>query len=363
MKQNVLICPLYWGTGHATRMAALALKMMEKDFRIIVAAPGPLLSIYNNLPVEITVIKFRSYEPRYPLWINLSISLLFQLPVMLFQYFADILRTGAIIRKYEIDIILSDNRFGCYSKKIHSVYITHQLNIMSPFRKGSVSRFLSFIHRHIIKRYDECWIPDMPGEQNLSGQLSHPARPGIPFRYIGILSHLAVAIPSKPEELPDGPFHLLILSGPEPMKSHFEKAVISIYSGRYEKLVIAGSGLTGSEPSITGDLNNITRYGYIDPSKVKYLMEECERIICRPGYSTVMDLISAGKRALLVPTPGQPEQEYLASYLSEGGLFSYQLQKDLDYKSIEMSAGKLAVYHLAEDSGKLALEALDDLPK
>lgn len=363
MQQNVLICPLYWGLGHATRMAALATIMNEKGFRIFVAAPSPLLRVFTDLPFEINTIEFNSYTPRYHKGINLTLSLLFQSPFMMLQALADHIRTGRIIRKFNIDILLSDNRFGCYNRNVHSVYITHQLNIRSPFKEGSRSRFLSSIHRFIINRYDECWIPDLPGEQNLSGLLSHPVCLAVPYRYVGILSRITDTDPVAPVGLPAGPFHLLILSGPEPMKSHFEKTVTAIYRNRHEHLVIAGSENKVAAHKRLSAPGNITRLGYADAASIKYLAGACSRIICRPGYSSVMDLVSEGLSALLVPTPGQTEQEYLATYLAARKLFSYQIQGKLDYQHIELSDRDIEYYNLNEESRMLTEAAIDHLPK
>ena len=65
-------------------------------------------------------------------------------------------------------------------------------------------------------------------------------------------------------------------------------------------------------------------------------------IISRPGYSTVMEVAAAGKKALFIPTPGQTEQEYLAEYYKEKNLFHYVSQKDMDLKNDILEALKFS---------------------
>lgn len=362
MKLNVLICPLYWGIGHATRMVPIAEMLREKGFRVFVAAPDELLAVFDKSSVS--AISMKSYSPAYPPNLNLTLALILQSPFMIIQSLADRIRIRRIINDNNIDIILCDNRFGCFNRRVYSVYITHQVNIRSSFNHKWKSQLFSLVHRLVINRYDECWIPDLPGDENFSGRLSHPPVKGIAARYTGILSRMtatgAVPLPG----LDAVSFHLLILSGPEPMKSFFEKKIISLYAGRREILVIVGASSSGN--SFDGNDRrgrNIQRFSYTSAPELKYLVEKSEKIICRPGYSTIMDLISLGRRALLVPTPGQSEQKYLAGHLALNYHFSAVPQAKLEFHHIDGCSCRGDYGQFINKSRILTEEAINSLAK
>ena len=267
------------------------------------------------------------YSPYLPQYI----AILLQFPLFLLTLLADRLRLPGIIRKHDIDLLISDNRFGLWSRRKPCVYITHQLRIPLPRFLSFAGPFVSAIHRYIAGRYDECWIPDLPGEKNLSGRLSHECRLPDGTRYIGILSRFALPnagadlqIRAKATGMTG--YTLALLSGPEPQRSILENIILSQKDKLPGSLVIV-AGRPGHLTNTLGD--GLTRYSWLDGASLVKLVEEADLVICRPGYSTVMDLFTLRKTALLVPTPGQPEQEYLAEWLSGKYGFSTISQKEL----------------------------------
>ncbi len=321
--KNILICPLNWGMGHATRVKQIAAYLMASGHNVSIAAPDNLLELFddslcnNKIRVQSPVIKYSSKLPQY-----LFVAL--QSPVLILNYFRDLYKFGRLVKKYNIDILISDNRFGARSSLAWSVYITHQLTIIlpSPFRKaGKIS---SLIHRKIASSFNECWIPD--SDSYLSGKLSLHNNTLTNVKDIGLLSMLGLAESRKPVSLPSGKFYTVILSGPEPQKSILRALLYASLSGKEEQYVFA----CGDHDTKSLQKNkNITLYSYLDAGELRYVIENCEGLICRAGYSTIMDLVYMGKSALLIPTPGQTEQEYLASHLSSKGLFNYILQSDI----------------------------------
>ncbi|MBN1387183.1 MAG: hypothetical protein JW965_01975 [Bacteroidales bacterium] len=324
--KNILICPLNWGTGHATRVQVIAGELKKRGHKIYIAASRRLhetfdKSVYDELiPLWSASVYYSGHLPLY-------IAMMFQIPVLLASFLADRLRLPRIIRNYDIHLLISDNCFGMWSRKIYSIYITHQLRVAVPRGLGFARPLVTAIHRSVAARYDECWIPDLPGDANLSGMLSHECKIPANTHYIGPLSRMSflrkqessahantdgTGLESCASIEYESPFTLALLSGPEPQRTILENLIIARKDILPGKLIIVAG--TPGDNKQTDD--EIMRYPWLDGPDLKHLMEKADLIICRSGYSTIMDLYDLGRGALLVPTPGQPEQEHLAHHLA-----------------------------------------------
>ena len=227
------------------------------------------------------------------------------------------------IEKYTINGIISDNRLGVFSNKVPSVYITHQLNVLS----GNTTWITSKMHQSIIKKYTECWVPDVAGILNLSGKLGHLKKTPFNINYIGPLSRLNRKETEKKYDL------MIILSGPEPQREILEeklKIEILKYSGK----IIFIKGLV-EKNQIQEQVDNVTYYNFMSSIELEKAFNESEIILCRSGYTTIMDLVQLQKKAFFIPTPGQFEQEYLAKKYKEEGLVPYANQDDFKIENIQ----------------------------
>jgi hypothetical protein len=189
------------------------------------------------------------------------------------------------------------------------------------------------IHRNIIRKFNECWIPDMEGTENLSGDLSHKYPPPTPTYFVGPLSRFEPETTSQKNEN----YRIAaLISGPEPQRTLLEQK-------------LSGQLIDLREPSvmfrgIPGEKNNpvysgpITIYDHADDETIRNVLQSAGLIIARSGYSTIMDLYAIGRNAILVPTPGQTEQEYLAGYLSGQGYFYQVAQDEIDIGAILRSS-------------------------
>jgi UDP-N-acetylglucosamine transferase subunit ALG13 len=217
-----------------------------------------------------------------------------------------------VIREYGFDAVISDNRFGLHHPDIPSVFITHQLRIMGSMG-DKVDLLLQKQNCRFINRFTVCWVPDEPGANCLAGALSHPIPqflPNTPVYYTGILSRL-----NKLNE-PIKEKHLFIsLSGPEPQRTIFENIIIEDIS-HYAGTATVVRGLP-EQSTIIPSTNDIRFYNHLPAEEYNKELAIASLVISRSGYSTVMDLVTAGKKSVLVATPGQPEQEYLSAYLSQ----------------------------------------------
>jgi UDP:flavonoid glycosyltransferase YjiC (YdhE family) len=255
-------------------------------------------------------------------------SLLWQLPAMIVSVYKEHQHIKKIVSQYPVDIIISDNRYGLYCKKVHCIFVTHQISPVLPLMFKWAEYFLYRILRTAIHKYNECWIPDFSGADNLTGNLSHRFRLPHNARFIGILSRFTKIFPS--DALDPGYKLVIILSGPQPQLRDFTQSIIE-QTGRLKCKALIITGLQHGIPSYSRQISVVPHLGI---AEFKNALLHADVIVCRAGYSGIMDLFALGKSAVLVPTPGQTEQLYLAEYLSGKGSFNYVSQSQLDLNKI-----------------------------
>ncbi len=249
-----------------------------------------------------------------------SLKLATQIPKILRAVFSENKWLKKNQEIYHWDAVISDNRYGLYHKELRSVFITHQVNIKTGMGLR-VDKLIGWFNHFFIKKFDQCWIPDAGGSINLAGELSHGDLPGNAV-YIGPLSRFSMNNDITPGLL------LAILSGPEPQRSILEKILekqLIAYPGKV--CIVRGKPGENAKPADTAKMQ---WYNHLGAEDLQVLISSAEMVICRSGYTTVMDLVKMQKRALLIPTPGQPEQEYLAAYLMDKQFFRNASQDDLD---------------------------------
>jgi hypothetical protein len=357
-KKNILICPLEWGLGHATRMIPVAYELLKRDHNVIFASGKEHLSLICNELPECSYINFPGFNPGYSRYLPQYLSILLTLPQLAFHIISEHFSLKRIINDYSVDIVISDNRFGLWNRQIKSVYVTHMPRIPFPKPFQFMEPAGIFLHRMIITKYDFCYIPDLPGEINLSGKLSHGIRLPDTVRYIGLLSRFSRIVQTD-NIAADLSYNTIILSGPQPQKERLKKKLTEIFREKEPATVILeGKPQLKNEPEKDG---NITLYSHLPSDKMINIIIGSDGIICRSGYTSIMDLITLKSSALLIPTPGQLEQEYLAEYLSEKGLFSHLDQKDLKENTIFPRKKTFDNSGFVRDSRFLLCRALDEL--
>jgi spore coat polysaccharide biosynthesis predicted glycosyltransferase SpsG len=326
-KRNILICPLEWGLGHAARMIPMARMLQKMNNNIIIASGEEHLALYRTELPGLTYLNFSGFRPGYSRFLPQYLALLLKMPVLLYHIILEHSRLKKIIREYDIDIVISDNRFGLWNRKITSVYVTHMPVI--PFPKPF--RFMEFtgilLHRAVITKYSLCFIPDLPGEVNVSGRLTHGVRLPDNVRFIGILSRFISSDEHRERRLFDFRHNTLILSGPEPQRSMLKQKLVNLFKDKEPPLVIL-EGRPDKKQNFSRS-GNIFSYNHLPAADMKEMINGSESIISRSGYTTIMELIGLNCSALLIPTPGQTEQEYLAGYLAEKEWFHTISQSDI----------------------------------
>jgi len=316
-KKTILTAPLDWGLGHATRCIPIIRELNDAGYKVIIAAEGPVKELLQREFSENLFIPLEGYNIKYaknPFW--LPVKLLAQVPQLFLIINKEHRWLKKVVKEYRIDMIISDNRFGLFHKTVPAVYITHQLFIKTgnSFSEKIVQR----IHRWVIKKFDECWVPDFEKENDIAGLLSHPAKSLNNIKYIGCLSRF-----KKKEHREKENKLLILLSGPEPQRSIFENLLLQQVENFKGKILFV-RGLPGNihtAPATQTCKANIIFKTHLPAEELCDAIQQSEMVLCRSGYTTIMDLIKLQQKAILVPTPGQPEQEYLADYLQSKNVF------------------------------------------
>ncbi|MEI6695198.1 MAG: glycosyltransferase [Bacteroidota bacterium] len=321
-KKNILICPLDWGLGHASRCVPVIKAFIEANANVIIAADNrPLAFLSKEFP-DLKCIRFPGYQIKYQRKGSLSLKFIAMLPQILIGIYQENRLLDKIIDEYAIDVVFSDNRFGLWNKKTKCIFMTHQVLIKSPVKFAFIDKMLYFINKMFIRNYSECWIPDFEGNVNLSGDLSHKYKLPIDTYFIEPLSrfkYFEAINENKKIDL------LVLLSGPEPQRTIFEAIILKQLANNTIKTVIV-QGTPETEEAITIS-ENLKIYSHLDTDTLQKFTQQANIILCRSGYSTIMDMAVFGKKAILVPTPGQTEQEYLANYYKGKKYFYTVTQK------------------------------------
>ena len=313
MGKNILICPLNWGLGHATRCVPIIRTLSDEGHKVIIAADqGPLAFLQREFP-DHEFIKFPGFAPTYSRSNTQVFKMMAAFPGALRDFRRDHKTVESIVKNYNIGMVISDNRFGCWSKHAHSVFITHQLHIQVPKFWRWTTPVINWFNNSYIKKYDEVWVPDVENEPSLGGKLSHPALKGIETKYIGYLSRFTSDNQKVTEKTNK---YLVILSGPEPQRTMFEDIVLRQAREIKDNILILRAKPDALD--LPRDIpDNVNMFNHVDDKMFVELVNSAEIIVCRGGYSSLMDLAALGRTAFLVPTPGQTEQEYLAKHLSD----------------------------------------------
>jgi uncharacterized protein (TIGR00661 family) len=310
---KVFVAALDWGLGHATRIVPVIKDLVSKGHDIIIGCSERQKKIYQEHYPELTYENIISVSPvfstrTFQIWPYVKF-----VPKFLFAIWQENRQLHKLYKKYHFNVVISDNRYGLFLPQCKNILVTHQLHLKLPaglhFLTWGVNKIIHFW----INRFDYCLIPDYPSSVRIAGVLSEIFNSCKPIvRYIGPLSRLSLSY--RDDKLSNDV--LVLISGPEQQRTVFEQIITNqlVELTGYTYAVVRGLPLTDWEE--TEQFKN-----HVSPQRLKALIKHSRFIICRSGYSTIMDLVSLNKTAFLVPTPGQSEQEYLADYLAKQGWF------------------------------------------
>ncbi len=336
VKKKVIVCPLDWGLGHSSRMIPVIHRYLKSDCHVILGGSGKSGDLLKATFPELSFISIASHVVRYNGGGKWLVPLLvFRLPGMILSVIKEHRLIRNIVEKHRVDVVVSDNRYGLFCKLAHCIFVTHQVSPLLPPLWQWAEYPVYRVIRMLIHRFDECWIPDIADqEMSLSGKLSHRFKLPRNASYIGILSRFEMLPTEALPELAEKYELVFVLSGPEPQLGIFFKMALDLALRIHKKTMIIAGFHKESRSVCLAEEGIITVAPHLGVLHFRQILLHARTIICRSGYSGIMDLVTLGKTALLVPTPGQPEQEYLAEYLSRQGYFTRVHQDELSEKAL-----------------------------
>ena len=305
--RKVLVAPLDWGLGHATRDISIIRALLSNGYEVVIGAEGTQAALLQTEFPSLTILPLVGYHVRYSKnkW-GFFFTLLKQVPYLLRIITKEKRWLEKVIADHRIDLVISDNRFGLHNKNIPCIFITHQLTVKAPF--AWMEKMLQRINYRHINQFTCCWVPDVAGDENVAGILSHPLKlPKTKIQYLGLLSRFHL----QPEEKKYD--YCILLSGPEPQRSLLEEKIMAGIASVNGKILLV-RGKPGSNEVLKVP-ENVEVKNHLPTTELQTALLQSEYIVCRSGYTSIMELLSLQKKMLLIPTPEQTEQEYLATRL------------------------------------------------
>ena len=337
--KRILIAPLDWGLGHTTRCVPIIRYIQSLGHVPVVAGNASQRSFIEETFGNIDIIHLEGYNIRYSRlnkWAQ--IGLLSQVPGIVHAINNEHTWLLELVSKQKIDGIISDNRYGIYHPDIPSVIITHQLQIQTGMG-AMADRMIQRIHYRFLERFNKIWIPDVAGTPNLSGKLAHTDHLPKQAHYIGLLARFdGVTLNNK-----IGTSLVVLLSGPEPQRSELSLLLWQQVKEHNGKVIFIEGSTNATAPDLIPA--HISYHKRLTDKELGPILADASMIICRSGYSTLMDLAVTGKKAILIPTQGQTEQEYLGRHLHDAGLFYNTGQQGFSLKNSLNEATKFRYIH------------------
>jgi UDP:flavonoid glycosyltransferase YjiC (YdhE family) len=329
LPKRILYAVLDWGLGHAVHSVPMIRSLSENN-EVILAATGRALAFLKDEFPHLESINLPDYTIQYASKQQfLVVRLILQVPAILASLLREHYLTEKVVRVRDIDLIISDNRYGVYSGKVPSFFVTHQLRFKLPRKIRKFEVISEWFNLWYFRKYSGVLVLDEAGKENLAGDLAHSGKicrhPKL--TYIGLWSTV------HEETVPRDIDALAVISGPEPHREIFGKKVIEQMKNMSgNKVVVLGKPEdTGKDYSYPG----LQVYSFKNRKEANDLLNRAKIVVCRSGYSSTMDLISLKKPALMVPTPGQTEQEYQAEYYKNKGYF-YSVPQDKMNLSVDL---------------------------
>lgn len=319
---HILVAPLDWGLGHTTRCMPVIQHLLHSGHRVLFAGNeqqrGYVLATLPQLPI----VHLNGYNISYAKQGNMFMAAIAgQVPKVMRAIGQEHEWLKKIVAEHSIDAVISDNRYGLHHAAIPCAIMTHQLQVMSGMGAW-VDNMLRKLHYHYLQKFNTCWVVDVPDAPGLAGALSHPATLPHNATYVGLLSQIPISNNVSKDYL------LVLLSGPEPQRTLLSRQLWAQLQSYKGQVVFAEGKADADAPAHIPA--HIRHYPILTKDNLETILQGAAMVICRSGYSTIMDLVKLQKKAILIPTPGQTEQEYLAKQLQQQGIYPYLSQTDFE---------------------------------
>ena len=321
--QRVFFAILNWGMGHATRSSALIERLLPFTNKIIVGSDGRALKFLTQKFPELDFVELPGYGITYPSK-NMVFNAAVNFPQARYAMWKENKITQKTVRKHSIDLIISDSRFGCYHTYIPSYIISHQLSIFHAFTPFNF--FANLLNTKWLSKFYEVWVPDS-SDQKLSGDLSNKSNDNLNVAFIGPQSLIKKMTMAKTFDV------LVLLSGPEPQRSVLADLLFNSLINSDLSVVFVEGKKNHPQRSLR---ENQQYFDFVAGESLEKLFNTARLVVCRSGYSTLMDLHAISQKAIIIPTPGQSEQEFLSAYHdSKSTLWKELIQSDINLKLVK----------------------------
>lgn len=349
-QKHILVTALYWGLGHAVRCIPIIEHLLDQSCKVSIASDGQALLFLQKTFPNLDCFELPSYNVSYPtrnIYFNLALSS----PSILTAISREYKSVQKLVEQHQFDAIIADNRYGCRHEKIPSILITHQVNLIGNNLK--LNRAASKLHHNLIQKFSACWIPDISSSPGLASSLSHGSF-DFPIEYVGFLSSLQRGSiqENKERDL------MIVLSGPEPQRTNLENKLLDQLND-FDREVLLVRGLVKETDEILHAKPKVRIVNYLNREKLMQELNASEVLLSRSGYTTLMDLAKLKMPAILIPTPGQPEQTYLSKNLADQGIFYHTHQDQLDINEAYQNALSCKRLEFSKEEGEGYKKVLD----
>jgi uncharacterized protein (TIGR00661 family) len=350
--KKVLIAPLDWGLGHATRCIPVIRELLNRNCQVYIAGNGASLTLLKEEFPSLTFFTLPGYNPIYPVDNKMVWVMIKQLPKFVRTIRKEHVEIEKLVSQHNINVVISDNRYGCWSAKVTSVFMTHQLNISLPAFVKWMKPFVKIVNKKLIRKFASCWIPDFPDADNsLAGDLIGDRKNlSVKTTYVGPLSRF------QREETNEIKYDIVsILSGPEPQRTILEESI----KDQLNKLSLRSFLVRGIP---TESSSSKYHADFLNSKALQTVISQSSIVIARSGYSTILDLAALGKKAIFIPTPGQTEQEYLADRLDKKRVACNIRQNNMNIEEALHQSNKYKGFTTtSNDMHSLLTKALNDI--
>ncbi|WP_106144881.1 glycosyltransferase [Flagellimonas meridianipacifica] len=329
--KRILVAPLNWGLGHSTRCIPIIHALLAQGHQPYIASDGVALSLLQKEFPNLPSFELPSYKITYAeKGRNFKLKIIWDSPKVFKAMSKEKKAIKKLVKEYDLDGIISDNRLGVYYKKVPCVFITHQLNVLS----GNTTWMSSKAHQNIIKKFDACWVPDVEGKPNLTGKLGHLKKKKKNIIYLGPLSRFKKNKKKVSYDL------MVLLSGPEPQRTLLEEKLLEELKAFAGNILFVKGKIQEKQnhERLEQGKYHLDLFNFMQSEELEKAINQSKLILCRSGYTTVMDLAKLEKKAFFIPTPGQYEQEYLAKRMQKQGYVPYCEQDDFTAEQLDRVA-------------------------
>ncbi len=319
---KILITPLDWGLGHATRCIPIIRLALARGHEVMIGSSGSALALLREEFPSLQSFALPAYAPAYSRRGSMVWKMGLQLPKFIQAIGAEHKEVESLVKRHQVDLLISDNRYGCWAEKIPSVFITHQSNIMMPKRFGWLSRWVTMANESSMNKFPYCWIPDYPEEHSLAGELISFGK----LNYEGKVEYVGALSRFESKKVPLKYDVVAVCSGPEPQRTMLEELLLEQLKSTSLKSLVVRGVMEKADVEYIGE--NGSMVNFLTTDQLQETLPSAGVIIARSGYSTVMDMKALKQKPIFIPTPGQTEQEYLAHRLKERGVAYFMKQNE-----------------------------------